>query len=92
MINELLTNICRQTGFIPKTTMAPDYETKMLWCEMGMGISINGEDHYMKNSPHIRLIKVDELKPDAYSVIWNKSNYNPGIALFYSMYDEIMSS
>jgi len=92
MINQLLIDHCQMVGFVPRTVTAPDYETKMLWCEIGMGIAVNSEDHYMKNSPNIQVVKVKEINADSYSVIWHKNNFNPGIALFYTMFHEFMSS
>lgn len=91
-INSLLTSHCEAAGFTPKTIVAPDYETKMLWCEIGMGLSVNGEDHYMKNSPNIGIVKVHEIGSESYAMIWHKNNYNPGIALLYTMFSEVMSS
>lgn len=92
MINQLLVDHCQMAGFVPRTVTAPDYETKMLWCEIGMGIAVNSEDHYMKNSPNIQVVKVKEIEADSYSIIWHKNNFNPGIALYYSMFQECMSS
>lgn len=92
MINQLLIDHCQAAGFTPRTITAPDYETKMLWCEIGMGISVNSEDHYMKNSTNIEVVKVKEIEADSYSIIWHRNNFNPGIALFYSMFNQFMSS
>lgn len=90
--NELLIQICRKSGFEPKTLMAPDFETKMLWVELGKGVAVNSKEHYIKNSIYVDFVKVREIGNEGYAMAWKKSNYNPAIALFYSMYDEIMSS
>lgn len=89
-INSLLIARCETAGFTPRTIVAPDFETKMLWCEMGLGLSVNGEEHYMKNSPDIGLVRVPEIEPDAYAMIWHKNNFNPGIALLYTMFSEVI--
>lgn len=91
-INSLLIGHCEAAGFTPRTIVAPDFETKMLWCEIGLGLSVNGEEHYMKNSPNIGIVRVPEIEPDAYAMIWHKNNYNPGIALLYTMFSEVMNS
>ncbi|MCI8991183.1 MAG: LysR family transcriptional regulator [Eubacterium sp.] len=91
-INSLLIKSCRNAGFEPKTRIAPDFETKMLWVEFGKGIAINSKEHYMQNSNYVKFVKIKEIPKDRYAIVWKKDNYNPVIALFYSMYDEIMSS
>ena len=68
--------------------MAPNYDTKMLWVEIGKGIGINSKEHFMKNSPYVDFVKVKEIRMDGYSMIWQKDNYNPAIAIFYSMFEE----
>ncbi|WP_288774316.1 LysR family transcriptional regulator [uncultured Eubacterium sp.] len=87
-LNHLLIEKCREAGFEPKTKMAPDYDTKMLWVEIGKGIGINSKEHFMKNSPYVDFVKVKEIRMDGYSMIWQKDNYNPAIAIFYSMFEE----
>jgi DNA-binding transcriptional LysR family regulator len=91
-INTLFVEACRQDGFEPKTRMAPDYETKMLWVEIGLGLAGNSKEHYMKDSKHVDFIKVKDLHDIGYTLVWNKENYNPAIALFYSILDEVMTS
>lgn len=90
--NALLIQSCRNAGFEPKTMTAPDFETKMLWIELGKGIAVNSKKHYTQNSDYVNFVKIKEIPKDGYAIVWKKDNYNPAIALFYSMYDEIMSS
>ncbi len=80
---------CRKAGFEPKTKMAPDSETKMLWADIGEGVTGITLDHYIKNSRHIDLIRLKELPNMDFAICWNKDNYNPAIALFYSLIDEV---
>ena len=87
-INRAFVQVCRDAGFEPYTAMAPDYETKMLWAEAGRGVAANNKDHSMRTSPHVDFVRVRELKPLSYSIIWDKSNHNPAIAMFYSTLDE----
>ncbi|MCQ2529814.1 MAG: LysR family transcriptional regulator [Lachnospiraceae bacterium] len=80
---------CRQAGFEPKTKMAPDSETKMLWADLGEGVTGITYDHFLRNSRHVEFIRLKELKNLDFAICWNKDNYNPAIALFYSLIDEV---
>ena len=91
-INENMIELCRAHGFEPKVKMAPDYETKMLWADMGMGVTGNTRDHYTRNSRNADFIRVSELAGMDFSLAWSKENYNPAIALFYSMIEEITNA
>ncbi len=83
-LNDLLLSVCRSAGFEPKTRMAPDFETKMLWIEFGQGVGVNSKEHYIKNSPHVDFVKVREIATESYAMIWQKDNYNPTLNLFCS--------
>lgn len=91
-INNLFVESCRKCGFEPKTRMAPDYETKMLWVEIGIGVAGNSKEHYMNDSKHVDFIRVKEFKEMGYTLVWSKDNYNPVISLFGTMLDEVMTS
>ncbi len=91
-LNELFIQECRKLGFEPKTKMAPDYETKMLWVGLEQGVAINSKEHYMKNSSYVDFVKIKEVGKETYTIIWSKDNYNPAIALFYSMFGTNMTS
>ena len=88
-INDGMIRLCRSCGFEPKVKMAPDYETKMLWADMGMGVTGNTRDHYTRNSRNAEFIRISELANMDFSLAWSRENYNPAIALFYSMIEEI---
>ena len=79
--------VCRQAGFEPRTQMAPDFETKMIWVEMGLGLAAHGTRHYMMHSPQVNFIRVEELLDLENVFVWHRENYNPAIALFYSLLD-----
>ena len=91
-INDNMIRLCRSTGFEPKIKMAPDYETKMLWADLGMGVTGNTRDHYTRNSRNADFVRVKELADMDFSLAWNKENYNPAIALFYSMIEEVTNA
>lgn len=88
-ISQRVISDCRKAGFEPKVKYAPDYETKMLWAEMGEGVTSITMDQYIRNSRHVSIIKAEEFGSLDYSICWNKDNFNPSIALFYSMIDEV---
>lgn len=90
-INELFLESCRKSGFEPKTKMAPDYETKMLWVEAGIGVAANSSEHYLKDSNYVDFIRVEELRNLQYAMVWMKDNFNPSIALFYSMFNDVIN-
>lgn len=91
-INAEFFRTCAEEGFEPKTKMAPDYETKMMWAEIGQGLAGNCIDHYMTKSPYVNFIRIQSLHDMYYAVAWNKDNLNPSIALFYSTLDEVLTS
>ena len=80
---------CHLAGFEPKIKYAPDYETQMLWAEMGEGVCGITMDQYVRYSQFVDVIRVDQAPLLDYSICWHKENYNPVIALFYSLIDEI---
>ena len=87
--NQLIIDACIQSGFEPEIIMAPDHETRLLWAEMGKGVAGDTADHYLRYSSHVSFIKIKEVPDLEYSIAWNKADYNPGIALFCSMLDDI---
>lgn len=91
-INENIIKMCRNSGFEPKTKMAPDYETKMLWADMGMGVTGSTRDQYILNSKNVDLIRFKELPDMDFSIAWHKDNYNPAISQFYSLVEEVIKS
>jgi len=88
-LNGLLVAACRQAGFEPKTRIAPDFETKMLWVEFGQGIAVNSKEHYSSNSPCVDFVRAEEIGPDNYALIWRRGNPNPAITLFGAVLREL---
>lgn len=91
-ISQRVVEDCRAAGFEPKVRYAPDYETKMLWAEMGEGVASITLDQYIRNSEHVNVIKATEFRNLEYSICWKKDNFNPAIALFYSLVEEVRRS
>lgn len=90
--NELMINACRRAGFEPRTRTAPDFDTKMLWIEFGQGVAMHSKEHYIKSSPNVNFVRVQEFGPDSYGMIWQKDNTNPALSLFGAVCREIMES
>jgi len=90
VLNQFMIRDCRNAGFEPKTRMAPDYETKMLWSEFGEGIAINSNRHYASNCPGVDFVRVKEIPPEDLSMIWQKDNTNPTVPLFRSIVRELL--
>lgn len=90
--NENVIELCRQLGFEPKVKIAPDTETRLLWADTGEGVTAVTMDMYIKNSSHVNLIRLKETQNLDFAICWHKENYNPAIALFYSLIDEVMKT
>lgn len=86
-INEMFVSVCRRAGFEPHTQMAPDFETKMLWVEMGIGVAAHCAEHYMVHSSLVDFVRVEELLDLENTFVWHRENYNPAIALFYPLFN-----
>lgn len=91
-LNQFVLRDCRAAGFEPKTKMAPDYETKMLWSEFGEGLAINSSEHYSRNSPCVNFVRVKELLNDTLSIIWQKNNTNPTVPQYVSIVRELVQN
>jgi len=90
--NEFILKQCQQLGFEPKVKVAPDNESKLLWADMGEGVTAVTMDQYIRNSSHVTLVKIKEAGNLDFAICWNKDNYNPAIALFYSLIEEVMKT
>ncbi len=88
-LNRLLVSVCRSAGFEPRTRMAPDFETKMLWIEFGQGVGVHSKEHYIKNSVNVDFVKVREIGEENYAMIWQKDNHNPVLELFRSVFQNL---
>ncbi len=86
-LNRLFMKTCQDAGFTPKTVMAPDLKTQLLWIEIGRGIAVTSARSYIANSPEIEMIKLAGMDAMMYVRAWNKENYNPTIAIFNNVMD-----
>lgn len=88
-LNALLDQECEKAGFTPKTLIAPDLKTQMLWLETHQGIAITSPNNLVTANSHLVMLKLKDLMSLTVVMAWNKENYNPSIARFYSCYDLI---
>mgnify|MGYP003623290237 CR=1 FL=1 len=88
-LNALLDQECERAGFTPKTLIAPDLKTQMLWLETGQGIAITSPNNLVTANKHLTMLKLKDLIPLQVVAAWNRENYNPSIARFHSCYDLI---
>lgn len=88
-LNALLDQECAKAGFTPKALIAPDLKTQMLWMETHQGIAITSPNNLVTANTHLAVLKLKDLMPLKVVMAWNKENYNPSIARFYSCYDLI---
>lgn len=83
---------CRGIGFEPKIKLAPDFETAMLWVNLGEGVTGNVRNRYAGSMEHIDFVPVSDLADMVFSVVWRRNATNPVINLFCSFLDEFESS
>ena len=80
-ITPLLRHSCSQAGFIPHLLPAPNFETLLLWLELGRGIFALNEEHMIYSSNKIRVFSLPEFPPITLSVVWMKQTENPCVSL-----------
>lgn len=80
-ITPLIRHSCAQAGFAPKLLIAPDFETMLLWLELGKGIFALNEEHMIYNSNQIRTVELPEFPPITLSAAWLKRSENPCVSL-----------
>lgn len=80
-ITPLLLHSCAQAGFTPQLLPAPNFETLLLWLEMGRGIFALNEEHMIYTSDKIRVFSLPEFPPITLSIVWLKQTENPCVSL-----------
>lgn len=89
VLHDLLIEECAKVGFVAKTKEVPDAKTQSLLLESGKGVAIASKNNVVHMAPHIAYVELKELRPLTVALAWDRSNYNPSIALFLSSYDLI---
>lgn len=84
-IKNLLFEECQKVGFYPKVIAVRDIKTQILNVESQSGVAVVNEKLIEANKL-VKPVKLKELFPVTVVLAWNKENYNPAIACFYSFY------
>lgn len=87
-LHYLLIDECAKAGFTPKVEVADTVKEQILLLESGKGVAIGGENNMVLLEPHISSVHLSDLHPIKISLVWNRENYNPTIALFCSTNEE----
>lgn len=80
-ITPLIRHSCAQAGFVPKLLIAPDFETMLLWLELGRGLFALNEEHMIYHSNQIRTVELPEFPPITLAAAWLKRSENPCVSL-----------
>ena len=80
-ITPLLLHSCAQAGFTPHLLPAPNFETLLLWLEMGRGIFALNKEHMIYSSNKIRVFSLPEFPPITLSILWLKQTENHCVSL-----------
>lgn len=80
-ITPLIRHSCSQAGFEPRLLTAPDFETMLLWLELGKGIFALNEEHMIYHSNQIRTVELPEFPPITLAAAWLKRSENPCVSL-----------
>jgi hypothetical protein len=89
VLHDMLIEECKKAGFVAKTKDVQDAKTQSLLLESGKGVAIGSKNNVVLMAPHISYVDLKELRPLTVALAWDRSNYNPTIALFLSSYDLI---
>jgi DNA-binding transcriptional LysR family regulator len=85
IINAMLIKECEKAGFTPKILEAPDINTQTLYLELGKGVAVRSAANIVSLSPRMTMVRLADLRPLELVIAWNKTNFNPCIALFRSL-------
>lgn len=82
IVTELVTEDCRQAGFVPKLLFASSLDEQMLWIDAGLGVGVSNTGTYIAANPRVRCLKTFTLEGEHFVIAWHRSNINSAIALF----------
>lgn len=80
-ITPLILHSCAQAGFVPHLLEAPDFETLLLWLELGRGLFALNEENMIYRSGRVRMLELPEFPPITMSAAWLKQSDNPCVSL-----------
>ena len=80
-------NECKKHGVEPSIRYVSDIREQEILIELGEGIGVCNINHMMSNCPHTSFVKLKELTPRTFELVWNRLNTNPQIPCFISCFD-----
>ena len=89
VLHDMLIEECAKVGFVARTKEVQDAKHQSLMLESGKGVAIASKNNVVLMAPHISYAELSDLRPLTIALSWDRSNYNPTIALFLSRYDLI---
>lgn len=81
-VRELVTEDCRQAGFVPNLRLVPSLNDQMLWIDAGMGVGISNTGTYISANPNVCCLKRIVLDGSFFVVAWHRDNIQSTIPLF----------
>ena len=84
---ELWKKKCREYKLEPHIRSVSDIKQQERLVELGEGVAICNINHMMTNSPHTKFVRLQELKPMPFELVWNAENRNPALEQFLKCMD-----
>lgn len=89
VLNGLLKQECERAGFSPRVLDAPDINAQTLYLESGKGVAVGSVNNTAAFNPRMTMVQLRDLHPMELAVAWNRTNDNPCIPLFKTVYELI---
>lgn len=83
-----LVRFCHEAGFEPKTVVAPDLDTSLLWVAARRGIIAMNSHGICADNKAFKYIVLPQFGKNEFSFIWDKGNINPSLNLFLSFVED----
>jgi len=78
---------CKKHGVEPNIRYVSDIREQEILIELGEGVGVCNINHMMSNCPHTSFVKLKELTPRTFELVWNRLNSNPQISSFISCFE-----
>lgn len=90
---QYIINLCAKCGLHPHLVQVDKMDDIMLWVQTGNGVAITTDRTVEKQNPNVVVREIDlaEAKGHDVTVAWQKSNYNPAIAIFMELLEQMAS-
>ena len=89
-----ISSLLGKGGISPDVIQVEKNADVLLWVEMGLGVAVTSNRTIERQNPRvvIRELNMPEMKGHDMTVAWRKSNYNPAIALFMELAEEVWNT